>query len=199
MALGKAIEATEDRSAHLAERIVQVEDTMAAHRYGQVQEADPQAKADPAGLDQTSQSHHRSGASLGKASAVNGLEQQTQQINAMDDRLAALGQPTSHSKRLRAPKLEADAPIGQRLDALEAYLANIQQKLDSIEERLVVLEQAAGIAPPAPDITLEGYASEAAIDGNRSDASSKSEPPIGRFVGNIVSPRKPRVPSQSQA
>ncbi len=134
VALGQAIESTEERSRHLAKRLVKVEDAFAT-REGQPPADSEQAPAPPRPL----------GPSSSEAAATARLETQTEGINKLNERVSALGQPDSKTERLRAPKLDAKAPIGQRLDALEAYLSKIHQTLDHIEERLAGLEQDVGL------------------------------------------------------
>lgn len=180
VALGQNIQATEERSEQIAERIVKAEEEVAANRNGQAQDrASPQPR-------QPAQS---------PSEAASRLETQ---VNDMDGRVAAMGQTDPTSKRLRAPKFEAHASIGKRLDALEAYLSNINQKLDSIEERLEMLEKEVGMASPTKEVTAEGNPAGSRRNG-RASSTPKQDASLGRFVGNIIGQRKPRVPSQSQA
>lgn len=182
VALGQNIQATEERSDQIAERIVKAEEVVAANRNGQ-------------GQDRASTQPHQLAQAPNEAAA-----RMETQVNDMDGRVATMGQSDPTAKRLRAPKLEANAPIGKRLDALETYLSNINQKLDSIEARLESLEQDAGISTPAKDVVAERNRAAAVSDRNGvSQPAPKQESPLGRFVGNIVGQRKPRVPSQSQA
>lgn len=177
VALGQNIQATEERSDQIAERIVKAEEVVAANRNGQ-----DRASVQPR---QTAQSPSEAAARM------------ETQINDMDGRVAAMGQPDPTAKRLRAPKLEANAPIGKRLDALEAYLSNINQTLDNIEARLESLEKDAGISTAAKEVIAER--NRPAAVSARNEPAPKQEAPLGRFVGNIIGQRKPRVPSQSQA
>lgn len=180
VALGQNIQATEERSDQIAERIVKAEEVVAANRNGQ-----DLASAQPR---QPAQAPNE---------AASRMEAQ---LNDMDGRVAAMGQSDPTAKRLRAPKLEANAPIGKRLDALETYLSNINQKLDSIEARLESLEKDAGISTAAKDVMDErNRAAAVSARNSASQPTPKQESQFGRFVGNLVGQRKPRVPSQSQA
>lgn len=141
VALGQAIEATEERGRHIAERLGQVEEAFATSHEGQL----------PFDSERASTSQRPSSPSSSDAAAKVRLAAQADGVNALNDRMSALGQPSPRAEHLRAPKLDSKAPIGQRLDALEAYLANIHQVLDNIEERLTVLEQAVGLTAPGQD------------------------------------------------
>lgn len=189
VALGQNIQATEERSDRIAERIVKAEEVIASNRNSQGR-----------GQDRVSTQPRERGQSPSAVAAASRLETQATQVNAMDDQISVLGQPDPTSKRLRAPKLEANAPISKRLDALEAYLSNINQKLDSIEERLEILEKDAGISTPAKDVIDEHNRSATVSARNSaSQPTPNQESQFGRFVGNIVGQRKPKISSQSQA
>lgn len=174
VALGHQIEATEKRGSQIAERIVKVEDTLAASRNGQAPEVDASQ-----------------GQSSSDAAAESWAQDTADNVNGLNDRVSGLGQPDPNPERLRAPKIDPDAPIGKRLDALEAYLSKLNQKLDSIEERLEVLEEEAGITPQESD-AVKGQQ-----DGPQS--ASNQEPQFGQMVENKARPRRSRSPSQMQA
>ncbi|QQE67366.1 hypothetical protein GFS31_40790 (plasmid) [Leptolyngbya sp. BL0902] len=181
VALGQAIEATEERSRHMAERLVRVEDAFAA-REGQASADSAQASAPP----------RPSGPSSSEAAATTRLETQTEGVNDLNERVSALGQSDSKTERLRAPKLDSQAPIGQRLDALEAYLSKIHQTLDHIEERLAGLEKDVGLAAPGQDVAAERA-------GPRAQNGVSSPSRLGQSGDQRVRPKRQRTLSQMQA
>ena len=185
VALGQEIEATEERGRHMAERLVKVEDAFAT-REGQT----------PADSEQASAPQRESDSSSSEAAATARLETQTEGVNDLNERVSALGQPSPSSERLRAPKLDSKAPISQRLDALEAYLFNINQTLDHIEERLTVLEKEVGLAAPGQDVSA-GRDRPRAAHGSQNGASSPSR--LGQSGDKRVRPKRSRTLSQIQA
>lgn len=218
--VGDKIAATEERGAEIAGRIVKVEDTLAAQRDGQPQEQSQDTTADQADQNQPAEQQRNQEPSPSEVAAATQRKKQAKQINDMDEKVAAMGQPDPNSKRLRVPKIDGGAPIGKRLDALEAYLSKINQKLDSIENRLEVLEQEAGISSSAkeegrdrPQDQVQGLAPgqdrkevvEAAANGAPSGKRSSESRPnqrrdgVGSFVHNITGKRPEKSSSQQQA
>jgi primosomal protein N'' len=181
VALGQAIESTEERSRHMTERLVKVEDAFAA-REGQASADSDRASAPP----------RPSGPSSSEAAATSRLETQTEGVNDLNERVSALGQPRPKAERLRAPKLDSQAPIGQRLDALEAYLSKIHQTLDHIEERLAGLEKDVGLAAPGQDVAAERA-------GPRAQNGVSSPSRSGQPGDQRVRPKRQRTLSQMQA
>jgi hypothetical protein len=60
-----------------------------------------------------------------------------------------LGVRVGDDEKLPKFKVDKDANIYQRLDALESYLKAMNRRLDALEARIAAMEQERGIAPPA--------------------------------------------------